>query len=63
VHRTRDGGLLEPPSPEEIARSFGKHASAVPAAKDLAVNENKGLQPEQALPGAGSGADGVKKNK
>lgn len=63
VHRTRDGGLLEPPSPEEIARSFGKHTSAVPAAKDLAVNENKGLQPEQALPGAGSGADGVKKNK
>lgn len=61
VHRTRDGGLLEPPTSEEIASSFGKHASAVPSAKDLEVNEKKVLQSEQELPG--SGADGVKKNK
>jgi Mg-chelatase subunit ChlI len=25
VHRTRDGGLLEPPSPEEISGSFDRH--------------------------------------
>lgn len=53
VHRTRDGGLLEPPTPEEIAGSFGKHTAAVPAAKDLEVGQ----------PGRQSSGEGSVKKK
>ncbi|MBI5805447.1 ATP-binding protein [candidate division TA06 bacterium] len=59
VHRTRDGGLLEPPSPEEIARSFGKHAASVPAAAEMQAPENG----KQSSGKEASDADGVKKNK
>ncbi len=35
AHRTRDGGLLEPPAPDEIARAFGQNLAQVPAAAEL----------------------------
>jgi hypothetical protein len=35
AHRTRDGGLLEPPTPEEIARALGQNLAQVPSAAEL----------------------------
>ena len=32
VHRTRDGGLLEPPTADEIGKTFGHNTAAVPHA-------------------------------
>jgi magnesium chelatase subunit D len=62
THRTRDGGLLEPPSPEEIARIFGKHSSEVPAAKELADSNNP-QSSGQPSSEAGSSVPDVKKKQ
>lgn len=65
VHRTRDGGLMEPPLPDEIARCFGKHAAALPAAAEIKPPEGAMPGPGKAAPGDLSGSvagEDVKKN-
>jgi Mg-chelatase subunit ChlI len=62
VHRTRDGGLLEPPTAAEIGQMFAKHAAAVPTAKMLKPQFEGEAQPGQAQ-SAPAGSDlNIKKN-
>ncbi len=57
VHRTRDGGLLEPPSPEEIGNSFDRHLP-----KKVEQTQRTLVKQKVEVAAAAPGGQEVKKN-
>lgn len=58
-HRTRDGGLLEPPSREEILDHFGRLASSLPSRVEATEHKRPSIPAGGATGGAsGAGAGG-----